>query len=102
MKSSTSWLVAISALAKLSFAVPLSQCQGETDWTTQNWDAIVIGAGTAGIIVADRLSEAGKKTLLLEIGGPSYGITGGVEKPGWLSGTQLSRVDVPGLCRQLS
>jgi cellobiose dehydrogenase (acceptor) len=98
MKSSALWFAAISALAELSFAVPLTQTRSGTDWTTQKWDAIVVGAGTAGIIVADRLSEAGKKTLLLELGGPSYGITGGTEKPGWLSGTQLSRVDVPGLC----
>ncbi len=72
--------------------------RGSDDWLSQEWDAVVVGAGTAGIIVADRLSEAGKKTLLLELGGPSYGITGGTEKPGWLNGTGLSRVDVPGLC----
>lgn len=58
---------------------------------------IVVGAGPAGIIVADRMSEAGKRTLLLEQGGASYGITGGTEKPNWLQGTALSRVDVPGL-----
>lgn len=63
------------------------------------WDAIIVGGGTAGIVVADRLSEAGKKTLLLELGGSSYGITGGRERPGWLNGTELSRVDVPGLCK---
>ncbi|KAJ6442367.1 cellobiose dehydrogenase [Purpureocillium lavendulum] len=74
-----------------------SPCPPSKDWLSQKWDAIVVGAGTAGIIVADRLSEAGLKTLLLEQGGPSYGITGGVEKPGWLNGTGLSRVDVPGL-----
>ncbi|KAK2612498.1 hypothetical protein QQS21_001436 [Conoideocrella luteorostrata] len=67
------------------------------DWAAQSWDAIVVGAGTAGIIVADRLSEAGHKTLLLEQGGKSYGIVGGHEAPAWLSGTNLSRVDVPGL-----
>jgi choline dehydrogenase-like flavoprotein len=72
--------------------------QRSSDWESQQWDAIVVGAGTAGIIVADRLSEAGKNTLLLELGGPSYGITGGTERPGWLNGTNLSRVDVPGLC----
>lgn len=71
--------------------------RGSSDWWSQEWDAIVVGAGTAGIIVADRLSEAGKNTLLLETGGPSYGITGGNEKPDWLDGTGLSRVDVPGL-----
>ncbi|GAO19191.1 uncharacterized protein UV8b_08285 [Ustilaginoidea virens] len=67
------------------------------DWASESWDAIVVGAGTAGIIVADRLSEAGLKTLLLEQGGKSYGIVGGREGPAWLNGTDLSRVDVPGL-----
>jgi cellobiose dehydrogenase (acceptor) len=71
------------------------------DWSSQAWDVIVVGAGTAGIIVADRLSEAGHKTLLLEQGGKSYGIVGGSEKPSWLNGTNLSRVDVPGLCKPL-
>ncbi|KAH7324512.1 cellobiose dehydrogenase [Stachybotrys elegans] len=72
-----------------------------TDWTTTEWDAIVVGAGTAGIIVADRLSEAGMSTLLLELGGVSYGVTGGRERPDWLQGTDLSRVDVPGLYKSI-
>ncbi|KAF1837434.1 FAD/NAD(P)-binding domain-containing protein [Decorospora gaudefroyi] len=61
------------------------------------WDVIVIGSGPAGIVAADRMSEAGKKTLLLEQGGPSYYSTGGRARPAWLNGTELSRVDVPGL-----
>ncbi|KAF2963640.1 hypothetical protein GQX73_g9931 [Xylaria multiplex] len=95
MKSSVSWLAATATLCSLSSAAPLA------DWVNQKWDAIVIGAGTAGIIVADRLSEAGKKTLLLEVGGPSYGITGGTERPEWLDDTSLSRVDVPGLYKSI-
>ena len=47
------------------------------------------------------MSEAGKKTLLLEQGGPSYYITGGRVRPGWLNGTELSRVDVPGLYKSI-
>lgn len=47
------------------------------------------------------MSEAGKKTLLLEQGGPSYYITGGRARPGWLDGTELSRVDVPGLYKSI-
>jgi cellobiose dehydrogenase (acceptor) len=64
-------------------------------WDSDSWDIIVVGAGPAGIIVADRMSEAGKKTLLLEGGGPSYYITGGRDRPAWLNETTLSRVDVP-------
>ncbi|KAI0445849.1 cellobiose dehydrogenase [Xylaria telfairii] len=100
MKSSAAWLLA-AAWCRLSLAAPSSHEARATDWTQEKWDAIVVGAGTAGIIVADRLSEAGKKTLLLEIGGPSYSVTGGTEKPAWLSGTSLSRVDVPGLYKSI-
>lgn len=82
-------------LAAVAAAFPTAS----NDWTAQEWDAIIVGAGTSGIIVADRLSEAGLKTLLLEQGGASYGITGGTERPSWLQGTNLSRVDVPGLCK---
>ena len=65
---------------------------------TTAWDYIVVGSGPAGIIAATRLSEnPAKKVLLLEGGGPSYYVTGGRERPSWLSGTRLSRVDVPGL-----
>ncbi|KAK8086858.1 Cellobiose dehydrogenase [Apiospora phragmitis] len=92
MRSSSNTLLQFLNLAVLGAALPATG-----DWTTQKYDAIIVGAGTAGIIVADRLSEAGKKTLLLELGGASYSITGGEEKPAWLDGTGLSRVDVPGL-----
>ncbi|KAI2640942.1 cellobiose dehydrogenase [Xylaria nigripes] len=107
MKSSVRWLTLFALLHSLSLAAPFEQEQqvpittDDDDWTSHEWDAIVVGAGTAGIIVADRLSEAGKRTLLLEIGGPSYGITGGRERPKWLQGTQLSRVDVPGLYKSV-
>ncbi|KAI1366292.1 cellobiose dehydrogenase [Xylaria arbuscula] len=95
MKSLTCWFVAAITLSARALAAPAA------DWAEQKWDAIVIGAGTAGIIVADRLSEAGKKTLLLEVGGASYGITGGKERPQWLAKTSLSRVDVPGLYKSI-
>ena len=93
---STMKLLHVLTFAALSAA---AACPKPKDWTLQEWDAIIVGAGTAGIVVADRLSEAGLKTLLLEQGGASYGITGGDEKPDWLNDTTLSRVDVPGLCR---
>ncbi|XMA10864.1 hypothetical protein WAI453_003655 [Rhynchosporium graminicola] len=74
------------------------------DWTTQQWDAIIVGAGPAGIIVAKRMADAGLQTLLLESGGPSYGVTGGdldSRRLSWLKGTNLTRVDVPGLYKSI-
>ncbi|KAG8697384.1 hypothetical protein FRC08_006563 [Ceratobasidium sp. 394] len=61
------------------------------------YDYIIVGAGASGIIVADRLSEAGKKVLLIERGGPSMAETGGTDTPPWPTKTNLTRFDIPGL-----
>lgn len=66
-----------------------------------SYDYIVVGAGAAGIPVADKLSEGGKSVLLIEKGPPSLGRFGGTMKPEWLQGTNLTRFDVPGLCNQI-
>ncbi|CAE6505183.1 unnamed protein product [Rhizoctonia solani] len=65
--------------------------------TATPYDYIVVGAGASGIIVADRLSEAGKNVLLIERGGPSTAETGGTEVPSWPSKTSLTKFDIPGL-----
>lgn len=65
------------------------------------FDYVVVGGGAGGIVVADRLSEAGHSVLLIEKGPPSTGRWGGTMKPDWLVGTNLTRFDVPGLCNQI-
>ncbi|KAL0571438.1 substrate-specific activator of APC-dependent proteolysis [Marasmius crinis-equi] len=65
--------------------------------TGTQFDYIVVGSGPGGIIAADRLSEAGKKVLLVERGGPSTWETGGTYGPDWVKGHNLTKFDVPGL-----
>ncbi|KAF2212835.1 hypothetical protein CERZMDRAFT_97335 [Cercospora zeae-maydis SCOH1-5] len=95
MSFSTRALVALAVLLDIAHARPVE----ESLETRQNveWDVIIVGAGPGGIVTADRMSEAGKRTLLLEQGGGSYYSTGGRERPEWLSNADLSRVDTPGL-----
>ncbi|SPQ20628.1 329ee128-7337-45ed-9a72-e5f65c2d5f11 [Thermothielavioides terrestris] len=69
--------------------------------STDTYDYIVVGSGAGGIPMADRLSEAGHKVLLIEKGPPSTGRWGGTMKPNWLTNTSLTRFDVPGLCNEI-
>ncbi|ETW75429.1 cellobiose dehydrogenase 1 [Heterobasidion irregulare TC 32-1] len=61
------------------------------------YDYIIVGAGPGGIIAADRISQAGKKVLLLERGGPSTAETGGTYDAPWTQTANLTKFDVPGL-----
>ncbi|KAK8229049.1 cellobiose dehydrogenase [Phyllosticta capitalensis] len=84
-------------------ATATSACSA-TNAPNTTYDYIVVGAGAAGIPLADKLSEAGKSVLLVERGPPSSGrwVSNGSDpfdnwRPEWLSGTNLTRFDVPGL-----
>ncbi|KAI0525889.1 fungal cellulose binding domain-containing protein [Xylaria bambusicola] len=68
---------------------------------TGTYDYIVVGAGAGGIPIADALSEAGNKVLLIEKGPVSSGRWGGTIGPDWTEGTNLTRFDVPGLCNEI-
>lgn len=76
----------------------------------------MVGSGPAGMVVADRLSEANQSVLLIERGPPSFGrwmppsadllsIPDNLPlpnwRPGWLNGTNLTRFDVPGLAQRI-
>lgn len=65
------------------------------------FDYVVVGGGAGGLPTADKLSEAGKKVLLIEKGEASTAEHGGTLGPEWLEGNDLTRFDVPGLCNEI-
>ncbi|KAJ4373659.1 hypothetical protein N0V86_007802 [Didymella sp. IMI 355093] len=89
----------VSASKTSSISSPTA-CVG-TAAPSGSYDYIIVGGGAGGIPVADKLSESGKKVLLIEKGPPSLGRFGGTMGPAWLKGTGLTRFDVPGLCNQI-
>ncbi|KAF8543135.1 hypothetical protein BDD12DRAFT_774183 [Trichophaea hybrida] len=68
------------------------------------WDYVIVGTGPAGLVLADRLSAIGKRTLILEAGTPSTYASGGREAPAWIkdSNEPLSRFDIPGFFEAFS
>ncbi|PBK99967.1 FAD/NAD(P)-binding domain-containing protein [Armillaria gallica] len=79
----------------ISIAVLLGTVAADT-----TYDAIVVGAGPAGIIVAERLTEAGESVLLLERGIASLYMSGGDRIGPW--NNTITVFDLPGNGYQLS
>ncbi|KZL65928.1 GMC oxidoreductase [Colletotrichum tofieldiae] len=65
--------------------------------TTRNatYDYIVAGAGTAGIVAAERLAASGRSVLLIERGGPSLYMSGNRKTMPW--NDTVTIYDVPGM-----
>ena len=75
--------------------------------TNSSYDAIIVGGGTAGAIVATRLRSAGrgrKRILIIEAGGATAAAIGGRDFAPFLSPNRsdLTIFDVPGLYSQMA
>src|SRR5437899_2767415 len=77
------------------------------DEPTGSYDAIIVGGGTAGTIVATKLRKARgkhKRILIIEAGGPTAARIGGNDFPPWLPPARkdLTIFDVPGEYSQMA
>ena len=77
------------------------------DQSTGQYDAIILGGGTAGAIVAAKLVQAAgrhKRILMIEAGGPTAASIGGTAFPPWLPPNRkdLTIFDVPGEYSQMA
>ncbi|KAF5485340.1 Cellobiose dehydrogenase [Colletotrichum siamense] len=104
---------ALLTLLTPGLKISTAECTSKDTIDSERYDYIVVGAGAGGMPVADRLSEAGHKVLLIERGPISSGRWFPEEallkdqlsfdnwRPEWLKGTNLTRFDVPGLCQRI-
>ena len=96
--------LAIGIGPSLGGLADLGQSVGQTN---KAYDAIIIGGGTAGAIVAAKLRRAGagrKRILIIEAGGPTAASIGGIVFPSWLppNRSDLTIFDVPGIYSQMA
>ncbi|OLN96852.1 Cellobiose dehydrogenase 2 [Colletotrichum chlorophyti] len=86
-----------SALLALSETAAAGLSARGNTTTTRNatYDYIVAGAGTAGIVAAERLAQSGRSVLLIERGGTSFYMTGNRKTMPW--NDTVTMYDVPGM-----
>jgi choline dehydrogenase-like flavoprotein len=111
-KSSRREFLRQAAQAGLAFGIGshlgvLTGCGDSVDHASGRYDAIIIGGGTAGVIVATKLQMASggrKRILIIEAGGPTAAAIGGTDFPPWLppDRTDLTIFDVPGEYSQIA
>lgn len=83
------------AIAALALRSPVAAQEKPTTTRNTTYDYIVAGAGTAGIVAAERLASSGGSVLLLERGGTSFYSTGNTNTLPWNDTVTL--YDVPGM-----
>ncbi|KAH7325662.1 GMC oxidoreductase [Stachybotrys elegans] len=84
-----------SALLLLTGTVVAGKCINTPSTRGETYDYIVAGAGTAGIVAAERLARSGQSVLLIERGGPSLYVTGNQKTMPW--NDTVTMYDVPGM-----
>src|SRR5215471_6317959 len=89
------------ALGLGSQVVALAGCADTVERASGSYDAIIVGGGTAGSIVATKLQRAGggrKRILVIEAGGLTSAAIGGTDRPEWLPPERrdVAIFDVPG------
>lgn len=83
-------LAVLWTLAAGSLAVRIREIERQT--VHEEYDFIIAGGGTAGLVVANRLSESGKHTVLVLEAGPEPEIVSAYKAPGgnqFLGGTSI-------------
>jgi choline dehydrogenase len=83
--------LALSGLAHPATAAPGVRPLSTTEQLRPNYHYVIVGAGSAGCVLAHRLGQAGRRVLLIEAGGPAN-LPAIADPPDWPQ-LQGSRVD---------
>ncbi len=94
--------VTLSGVARLAMAAPSLRLVTSMEQLRPTYDHVIVGAGSAGCVLAHRLSQAGRRVLLIEAGGPAK-LAAIADPPDWpeLQGSlvdwRYSTIPQPGL-----